>query len=146
MSRNLTIEEEIYINQFVQQLHSLETMEKWFDLYNYDEKRCVILNLINLVIQAHPTIEEIAYAADQLKMANTPATIKLLNPNKPYIKFGYELANLPKPELNGCFKLLLVTLSIADNRRKTEKCSNGCNHWWHLDLSDEAVLKKLRHK
>ena len=143
MNRPFTIEEEIYINQYVQQIHSLDTMEKWFNSYSPEERRCVICNLMNLVIQAHPTTEEISDAAHKLKMLNAPATVKMLNPNKPYYRFGYEVAGLPEPELNRGFKLLLVTLSVADNRRRLEKCSKGCSHWWHSDLSDETVIRNL---
>lgn len=144
MKRHFTIDEEILINQFTQQIHSFESMEKWFNSYSITDKREIILNLLDMVIQAHPTYEEIFLAADKLKKSSSPSAIKLLNKNKPYTKFGYELANLPEKELVNGFGILLITLSIADGRRKSEECSNGCNHWWHRDLSDESILQELK--
>ena len=144
MKRHFSIEEEIFINQFVQHLHSLDAMVEWFNDRDYDDKKEVIHNLINMVIQSHPTYDEITKAAEELRLIKSPAAVKLLNPNKPYSKFGYELVGLPERELEKCFELLLVTLSIADNRRRDTACINGCNHWWHKDLSDEAVIEQIR--
>jgi len=67
----------------------------------------------------------------------------LLNPNKPYKKFGHEVCTLPEKELVIAFEVLLMALSIADNRRKQMESCGGCNHWWHKDLSDETYIKTL---
>lgn len=145
MRQSLTMEEEIFINQFTQKLHSLETMEKWFVQKDEPYKREIILNLLNMVIQSHPTYEEMSTAIAYLKKNTSTAAVKLLNTRRPFAKYGYELADLPERELLNSFDILLVTLSIADNRRKTEECCGGCNHWWHKDLSDQSVLLQLKH-
>lgn len=146
MQKPFTIEEEILLNQFTQQIHSLAYMKDWFAVQDDAQKRNTILNLLNMVIQAHPTDREIAAAIQTCKKDASPAAAKLRNKNKPYYKFGYELANLPEKELTSSFEILLVTLSIADSRRKSEDCTNGCSHWWHRDLSDKTVLRQLRKK
>lgn len=145
MKKSLTMEEEIFINQFTQKLHSLETMEKWFVQKDEPYKREIILNLLNMVIQSHPTYEEMSTAIAYLKKNSSTSAVKLLNTRRPFAKYGYELADLPECELLNSFDILLVTLSIADNRRKKEECSGGCNHWWHKDLSDQSVLLQLKH-
>lgn len=144
MNRPFTINEEIFINQFSQRIHTLKTMEKWFDKYSVSDKRNIILNLLGMVIQAHPTYEEISLAVDKLGKKSSPSAVKLLNKSRPYNKYGYEISNLPEYELINAFDILLVVLSISDNRRRLEECSNGCNHWWHMDLSDKAVVQWLR--
>ena len=93
---------------------------------------------------AHPTYEEISLAVDKLGKKSSPSAVKLLNKSRPYNKYGYEISNLPEYELINAFDILLVVLSISDNRRRLEECSNGCNHWWHMDLSDKAVVQWLR--
>lgn len=144
MKRNFTIDEEIFINQFVQQLHSSEVMEAWFSDRDHAEKREVILNLLNMVVQAHPTDEEIELAARKLGKENSPSAVKLMNKRKPYCTYGYELADLPEKELKTGFLLLLTILSMADSRRRATECKDGCSHWWHKDLSDEATVQGIK--
>lgn len=146
MNRNLTIDEEIFLNQFTQGLYPLERMVDWFKQYDLENKKNIIFNLLNMVIQSHPTYEEIEAAAKSIKKSTSSSAIKLLNRKKPFNKFGYELCNLPENELLICFQILLLTFTQADNRRKSQENLNDCNHWWHKDLSDDEYLKKLRTK
>lgn len=145
MARNLSIDEAILLNQFTQGLHSIESMEKWFLLYSESDKRDVLFNLLNMVIQSHATPDEILFSAKSIRKERSPSTVKLLNPRKPYERFGWEICLLPEPELLNGFTILLSTLAISDNRRKA--CEEfPCNHWWHKDLSDENYLEELRLK
>jgi hypothetical protein len=143
MKKFFTIEDEIFINQFTQKINNLDEMNKWFFSHYLEEKRNIVKLLINLVIQAHPTYDEIKESADLLQKSSSPSAIKLLNKNKPFNKFGHELSNLPEKELLNAFDILLLTLSSADNRRKEEEDPENCNHWWHKDLSNNEYLDSL---
>lgn len=143
MKRHFAIGEEIFINQFVQQLHTADVMEAWFSDRDHADKREVILNLLNMVIQAHPTDEEIELAVCQLGKENSPSAVKLMNRRKPYRIYGCELADLPEKELKTAFLLLLTVFALADTRRKLTECKDGCHHWWHKDLSDEATVQEI---
>lgn len=142
MLRYLNIDEEIFINQFSQGLHKLNDMDEWFERYDEVDKKAIISNLLNMVVQSHATVDEIRSAAELIGKEKSPATIKLMNPRKPYSKFGWEICSLPEKELSIGFNVLLMTLSISDGRRKAEE--KYCNHWWHRDLSDEKYLEELR--
>ena len=144
MRRFLNIDEEIFLNQFSQGLVSLEKMNSWFEKYDIINRKDIIHNLLNMMIQSHPTYEEIESAAKSIKKVTSSAATKLLNRNKPFNKFGYELCDLPEKELLNCFDIMLLTFSISDNRRKSQEDPNNCNHWWHKDLSDERYLEQLR--
>ena len=144
--RYLNLDDEIFLNQFIQNIHSLESVKKWFDTKSHEEKKIIILDVLDMVIQSHPTYEEICYTVEGLKFSKTPTAVKLLNKNKPFNKFGYELADLPENELERGFILLLKILSVADKRRKCTCCANGCQHWWHRDLSDVSVLRELKNE
>lgn len=139
-----TIDEEIFINQYTQHINSLKKLDEWFNLQSVQNKKNTILNVLDMVIQAHPTYDEISLAACTLNKRNSSSATKLLNQNKPYYKYGYELIDFPEQELLNSFNILLVTLSIADSRRKREECANGCTHWWHQDLSNELILRQLK--
>ena len=143
MTRFLTMEEEIFLNQFSQGIHTIDDMRQWFDSFDILNKRDIIENLLNMVIQSHPTIEEIESSAVTIgKLKSSSATI-LLNKNKPFNKFGYKICHLPEKELTTGFCILLLTLSKADNRRKCAEMPNECNHWWHKDLSDPIYIEEL---
>ena len=143
MKRVLTIDEEIFLNQFSQGLHSLDKMNQWFEVYDLSDKRDIMENLMNMVIQAHPYYDDIKEAAWNIKKETSTSAVMLLNRNKPFNKFGYLICNLPEKELTNGFDILLLTLSKADGRRKMAE-NGACNHWWHKDLSDELYLDSLR--
>ena len=143
MRRHLTIKEEIYINQFSQDIHTLDEMQKWFESYKISDKRDIMENLFNMMLQSHPTKEDIELSAKKISKQNTSSATMLLNKNKPFNKFGYEICNLPEKELINGFSILLLTLSIADNRRKCAENLEECTHWWHNDLSDPKYLENL---
>ena len=143
MKRCLTIDEEILINQFSQGIHTMNEMDQWFQLHDLDDKRDIMENLFNLVIQSHPDVEDIKSSAVSLGKENSSSAVILLNKNKPFTKFGCKICDLPEKELLNGFNILLLTLSKADNRRKERECRNGCSHWWHKDLSDYNCMQTL---
>ena len=146
MKRCLTMQEQIFINQFSQSIHTLDEMKVWFDSQNISDKRDIMENLFNMMLQSHPTIEDIKSSALEINKSKSSSASMLLNKNKPFNKFGYEICKLPEKELSTGFCILLLTLSKADNRRKMSEKPNECNHWWHKDLSNSASLDELIQK
>jgi hypothetical protein len=121
-------------------------MRSWFNGYELKEKRNIMHNLINMVIQSHPMYEDIEFAVYFLQKSKSPSAIKLLNRAKPISKYGYEICALPERELNNGFEILLIILSKADHRRKNHEDERLCNHWWHKDLSNEVYVEELKRK
>lgn len=119
-------------------------MNVWFETYDLSNKRDIIGNLFYMVIQAHPTYDEIELSALSLRKEKSTSAVMLLNKNKPFSKFGYKICDLPEKELLNGFDILLLTLSKADNRRKNEEDPDMCSHWWHKDLSDQSYLTEIR--
>ena len=146
MKRTLTIDEEIFINQFTQGIRSLEEMNDWFGSYDLQNKRDILHNLLVFVIQSHPTYDEIESSAISLNKRGSASAVKLLNKSKPFSKFGYEICNLPEAELLIGFDILLLTLSKADIRNKRNEMNDTCRHWWHKDLSNHDYLLKLKNR
>ena len=144
MTRNFTIDEEILINQFSQGLIDLEEMNAWFQSHDLRNKKDIIHNLLNIMIQSHPTYEEIEAAARSIKKLTSPSAVKLLNRHKPFERFGHELCELPEKEMLNSFDIVLLSFAGADSRRKSQENPKECNHWWHKDLSDEEYLRQLR--
>ena len=144
MKRCLSIEEEIFLNQFVQNIHSLDEMNAWFKAYEISERRDVIENLLNMVIQSHPTMEELETSICAIGKLNSSTANILLSKDKPFSKFGYRVCHLPENELLIAFDVLLLILSKSDTRRKSLEKPHECNHWWHKDLSDQAYLNVIR--
>ncbi len=144
MRKILSIDEEIILNQFSQGLFTLEEMNNWFVAYDLLDKRDIVQHLLNMVIQSHPTYNDIENSAISLKKVTSASAIKLLNRKKPFNKFGYEIYALPEKELQVGFDILLLTLAKADRRRREQEDPKDCNHWWHKDLSDENYLQRLK--
>ena len=143
MRRNLTIEEEIVLNQFSQNIYDIKHMVEWFESYDIINKRDIMGNLFNMMLQSHPTIDDIESSAMFLGKLRSSSAVVLLNKNKPFNKFGFEICKLPEKELTNGFSILLLTLSKADNRRRNNEDPEERNHWWHKDLSDPNYIKQL---
>jgi len=50
------------------------------------------------------------------------------------LRWNARLASIGKATVNErerAFALLLSLFSIADGRRRSTRCANGCGHWWH---------------
>ena len=146
MKRVLTIDEEIFLNQFSQGIHSLDEMNHWFETHDLQNKRDIMENLFNMVVQSHPRYDDIQESIIYLKKEKTSSAVMLTNRNKPFEKFGYLICNLPEKELQNGFDILLLTLSKADGRRRKYENADECSHWWHKDLSDEKYLDTIRQK
>lgn len=144
MYRSLTFDEEVILNQFSQRILSLDDVKSWFLKYSYEEKKNIVYGLLCMVIQSNAVSEDVYFAATYLKKVSSSAAVMLLNPRKPFYKFGYDVCRLPEKDLDIAFCILLVTLSISDNRRKQSEPPHKCNHWWHKDLSDEKYINKIR--
>lgn len=143
MDRCLRIDEEIFLNQFTQNIHSLETMNEWFESYDKLDKKVIMRALFYMVVQAHPTYEDLESSVEKLQKRKSPSAVKLLNKNKPFCKYGYEICDLPERELTIGFDIFLLTLAVADTRRRNSEKEGECNHWWHKDLSNEITIDGL---
>lgn len=109
MKRCLTIDEEIFINQFTQGINNLQDMNEWFKSYDLSNKRDLLANLLYMVLQSQPTYDEIEASAMFLKKLKSPSAVILLNKNKPFQKYGYQICDLPEKELLNGFDILIVT-------------------------------------
>ncbi len=58
MKCNLSIHEEIFLNQFSQGIRDLYEMNCWFESYDLSKKKTILYHLVNMVIQAHPTYDD----------------------------------------------------------------------------------------
>lgn len=144
MSKMLNLEQEIFINQFSQNLHTIGEMQEWFLSYSIQERKNIVSGILNMVFQAHPRYAEIEKAVAVSTHRTSSAAQKLLSRKKPFSKYGHELCLLPEKELSYSFDILLLLLKIADGRRKSEEPSGFCTHWWHQDLSNRQYLQWLK--
>ena len=139
MYKMLSIQELFKINQYAQNYAPINEAISWFKSCDQKYQQNIVYNLLNLVIQSGAKDTEIYQAACMLKKTKSTAAVMLLNPNKPFFKYGYEICKLKENDLVVGFDILIHTLSISDTRRKNEVCRNSCSHWWHKDLSKEIT-------
>ena len=140
------VDEEVLIllNQCAQGVRQLEDGINWFRGLLSDEQREVLRTLSYLTLQAgagHVDVNN-AIRKSELKPTFTPCVLLQKEAD-----LGVQLAkvvSLPPDEHEKSFRLLLCLLSVADERRRDTKCSDGCAHWWHKDLSDEETVNRIR--
>ena len=139
-----TIRDEIFVNQYVHEIKSIEDLVAWFLSKDDSSKKDMVKAVFSLVIQSHPYQEELYKAIEISKVKKTAtAVVMLTNPRKDYLKFGWEVAKLSGKELLNAWIILLNLLKIADTRRRVSENPKLCNHWWHKDLSNQSYIDKL---
>jgi hypothetical protein len=144
--KSLSIKEKLLLNQYVQGIYKSDVIIEWFNQFNESDKRDILKGVWIISTQARVTEEDILLATKNagLKISHTP--VRMLVSQKTVLRNrGFNLTKLRGKELNQAFNLILNCFALAEKRRK-EKCDLNkeiCNHWWHQDLSDPQIIKKI---
>ncbi|MBN9418495.1 MAG: hypothetical protein J0I12_23800 [Candidatus Eremiobacteraeota bacterium] len=134
------LELEIFLNQLAQGIWLDTDAAVWFAAQPDHEKPQINHRLYYMVIQAGGYAKGDSQSAIQrsgLKPTFTPCV--LLSRNR-----APRIPNLPLNEQLKSFQLLVAWFSLADERRRGERCKGDCSHWWHQDLRDEPTLQAIR--
>jgi hypothetical protein len=83
-----------------------------------------------------------AIAQSGIKPTHTPS---VLMSRGPFAAQVAKVVALPEAEREESFLLFIALLGIADGRRRQTECAGGCSHWWHQDLADELLIRRLAH-
>ena len=144
MKKVLDMEFLILINQFVQDIKSIDILIECFLNLEINSKKKAIIEILSLVSQSHPQRDDLAKAIELSRIKTTSTVVVMLtNPKKDYLKFGHELLKLNESEMKKAWIILLNILKIADTRRRNSEDPNVCNHWWHKDLSNQEYIDYL---
>lgn len=142
----LSIQEEIILNQYAQGINSASDLLDWYNSFDNDKKRSILVQIWSLANQAKANEEDVENARiiAGLKVTHTP--VKMLYTEKlPFKNRGFKLADLKGKEQVQAFLLILNCFSIAEQKQKC-KCDidkKNCNHWWHQDLSNSQLVQEL---
>jgi Family of unknown function (DUF5958) len=130
------------LNRYAQGILSADEGKTWFSGKSSDEKRAVLQELAAMIQQAHPLADEVgaAIARSGLKPTHTPSVLMGRGPT--VVQMAKVIA-LPEQEYEKAFLLFLALLGVADARRRVTECREGCSHWWHEDLADDLVFRRL---
>lgn len=123
-------EDEIILNGLSQSRRQLADGISWFSGLPVEERRLAIRKLSAFILQAHATPEEVdkSIRLSGVKATMTPAVLLARGPlSEALAKVG----NLPEAEMEKSFRVLISLLSVADARRRSVDCVNGCSHSWH---------------
>jgi hypothetical protein len=132
----------VRLNQYAQGLRPMAEARAWFAGLAGDEKKGVLRELAAMLQQAHPVPPEVTAAIAQsgIKATHTPSVLMSRG------SFAAQVAKvvaLPEAEREKSFLLFITLLGIADGRRRQTQCAAGCSHWWHQDLADELLMRRL---
>ncbi|MCL2860762.1 MAG: DUF5958 family protein [Oscillospiraceae bacterium] len=137
----MKIEDEILINQYGQDLISIDILLNRFELLNMEQKRIFLKDILNLINQSKAGDGDIQEAIENsnLKSTYTPCVM---------LKKGiashllYKIIELPDNEIDKVLVLLISLFKIAYKRRfKLE--NNNPNKWWYWDLSDRKKVELI---
>ncbi|MDQ0960747.1 hypothetical protein QFZ66_004625 [Streptomyces sp. B4I13] len=120
---------EVVLNELAQGLRPTAEGVEWFEGRSEDDQRKVLHALVEFCGQARACEEDVpeSIARSGIRPTHTPAVM--------LTKWRFGMAALPAYELTKSFRLLVALFSIADTRRRTQHCADGCGHEWH-NLSD----------
>lgn len=138
----LPLEDVLRLNQYAQGVRPLTESREWFGSLSAEEKQNVLRELAVLFQEAHALSGDVPVAMQRagLKPTHTPS---VLMGGGPLRIQAAKVISLPEPERDKAFRLFLALLSVSDERRRKTECAAGCIHWWHRDLSDELLVRRL---
>ena len=140
----MTIENEILLNQYGQDLISLkELMSSHYDKISTEDKRIYLNDILNLIIQSKPVIEDVPHAIRMAGLKDTYTPCVLLKKGITYASMS-KIINLPDDELEKAVVLFLNLFKIAYRRRFSQE-TDTTHKWWYKDLSGsvEEIKKSL---
>lgn len=137
----LKISDTISLNRYGQKLIGHEILLSLFSSFELYEKRRYLQEIIALIVQSKPRIEDIdsAIFESKLKTTYTPCVLLKKGVDNHYLN---KIAELAEIELDKAFLLLLALFRVAYQRR-FEAERNHSHKWWYWDLSDENNIKKI---
>jgi hypothetical protein len=137
----MRIEEEILINQYGQDIISINFLLNRFKLLNIEEKKIYLRDILNLIIQSKVINDDIQEAIknSNLKSTYTPCVMLKRGVASHHLE---KIICLPDKEADKILSLFLSLFRIAYMRRfKIEK--NNSTKWWYWDLSDEKKVELI---
>ncbi|MDB9511946.1 DUF5958 family protein [Kamptonema animale CS-326] len=141
----MNLADQITLNQIRQELISQEDAKNWFLSFPPEEQQEILLRLSYIIIQAGARDEDVSLAISQSKLRPTYTPCVLLGKGRLKEQM-VKIVQLPTSEFLKAFLLLMSLFAIADARRYSEYCQDGCSHWWHRDLSDRKTLDEICHE
>ena len=141
----MTIEHEILINQYGQDLLSLEELMQTFFLNLSNEYQRMYLNdVVNLIIQSKPKYEDVSLAikTSQLKETYTPCV--LLRKGISYAILS-QIASLPNNEResqqNYCYHYLRLHTDVDFYKKPKRPTNGGTRTYLELSMKSRNVSK-----
>ncbi|OPB88530.1 DUF5958 family protein [Elizabethkingia ursingii] len=140
----LKIEDAINLNKCGQDILDIEVFFKLFSEFNILEKRDYLKNIIALIIQSKPKIDdiEVTILESGLKSTFTPCILLRKGIADHNLQ---KIVNLPDYELNKVLLLFLNLFKIAYKRRYIQEKDNPYK-WWYWDLSRETNISEIHKK
>lgn len=133
---------EILINQAAQGMRPMDDLARWFASHTATAQQDLLQHVGYLALQAGARPTDAAVAAEKAGVVVGAPCCVLMAIGPPKSQLAKVLA-LPPAEHARSFLFLVALLSTADERRRSTRCRDRCDHWWHRDLSDEAVVAEI---
>ncbi|MEU7461822.1 DUF5958 family protein [Streptomyces griseofuscus] len=113
------------LNELAQGLRPVDEGVEWFEGLSEGDQRKVLHALVLFCGQGSAREEDVpeSIARSGIRPTHTPAVM--------LAKWRFGMEALPAYELTKSFRLLVALFSIADTRRRTLRCADGCGHAWH---------------
>lgn len=135
-------EDVVRLNQYAQRIRSMDDAMPWFSALSEEQKQDVLRQLAVMFQQAHASSSEVleAISLSGLKATYTPCVLMTHGP------IGIQAAkviSLPEQERGKAFQLFIALVGVSESRRRRTDCVGGCSHWWHQDLSNDLVVRRI---
>ncbi len=136
-----TFQIELLLNRTANGLVALESAAWWYAHCSPAARVRVFAVLMRMVRAAEPTSEDAEAAVDAIELDDTHPVRKLLHWEP--LESGLQQMGVQAREHRlDAFKAVMLTFRNADLRRRETECREGCEHWWHGDLTAELSIRR----
>jgi len=138
----LELSELIRMNQLVRNGIDLEAFNSWYKSLNDEQRIALIHQLIDFATQAGVREDDIREGIAKVH-AEESALVELLYEDARYLELMASLKTCSDKERLAIFNVAVFMFGLAEGRVFAAEAKASCNHWWHRDLLDPAVVQSL---
>jgi len=138
-----SLEDDLLVNQWVQGVRVTSDLLNWYEPTLSERMTEILCYLVALCQQARAKPEDggEAIVASGLNPRRSACVVLSKGASTETLN---KMSTLKSTDGKDAFLLLLHLLKIADTRRRAQEGGAACNHWWHRDLSDPAIVESIR--
>ncbi len=134
----------IRMNQLVRTSIDVEEFRTWYQSLSIGEQVALVLALVEFSLEAGAREDDVREAiAKANSEKQSGRMLELVHPESRFYLFFAWMQTASAEDRLEIFNVAIYMFGLAERRVFSKETKESCNHWWHRDLSNPAVVQSL---